>query len=208
MVRHNASPISLPTTAPSASLAEDSLNIGRFRNWKMMAFELAVALLGFGAFAVATIGNGSPLGIVCAMAGIGALWLFQCELLGISIDSRTLTIPSKQIPWMPALSFRRRRVLLSEVRRLTLSPRRAGFEVAKISGGFGWNLLVFASTDQRRRFIALFESLCPGVEVYRIRSPADPSPPPRLYTWLGDQTALGLIPDRQEPPELPSNRDQ
>jgi hypothetical protein len=174
----------------------------------MMAIELTVALLGFGVFAVMTIGNGSRPGIVCAMAGIGALWLFRCELPGISIDSRTLTIPSKQIPWMPALSFRRRRVLLSEVRRLTLSPGWIGFEAIKISGGFGWNLLVFASTDQRRRFIALFESLCPGVEVYRIRSPADRSAPPRLYTWLGDQTALGLIPDRQEPPELPSNRDQ
>lgn len=79
-----------------------------------MAIELAIALLGFGVFAIMTIGNGSLLGIACPMAGIGALWLFWRELLGISIDSRTLTMPVKQIGSMPALSFRRRSVPLSE----------------------------------------------------------------------------------------------
>jgi hypothetical protein len=54
----------------------------------MMAFELAVVLLGFGAFVVAAIGNGSPPSIACAMAGVGALWLFWRELLGISIDCK------------------------------------------------------------------------------------------------------------------------
>jgi hypothetical protein len=112
-------------------------------------------------------------------------------------------MPVKQIRWMPAMS-RRRTVLLSEVRRLTLSPGWAGFEVAKISGDFGWGWLVFASTDQRRRFLAVIQGVCPHVAIYRIRSSADGSAPPRLYTWLGDQTALGLIPDRQEPPSRPS----
>ncbi len=206
MVRRNASPIALHTTVPSASPATGSLNTERFRNWKMMAIELAIALLGFGVFAVMTIGNRSLPGIVGAMAGIGALWLFWRELVGISIDSRTLTMPVKQIGWMPALSFRRRSVPLSEVGRLTLSPGWVGFEVIKVSGDFGWGRLVFASTDQRRRLIAFIQSICPDIEVYRVRSPADRSAPPRLYTWLGDQTALGLIPDRHQSPELPSNR--
>jgi hypothetical protein len=174
----------------------------------MMAIELAIALFGFGVFAVMTIGNGSIPGIVGAMAGIGALWLFRRELLGISIDSGTLTMPVKQIAWMPALSFRRRNVPLSEVGRLTLSAAWVGFEVVKVSGDFGWGRIVFASTEQRRRFIAFIQFICPGVEVYRVRSPADGSAPPRRpYTWLGDQTALGLIPDRHESPELPIGRD-
>jgi hypothetical protein len=79
----------------------------------------------------------STPGIVCVIPGIGALWLFQHELLGISIDAGTLTMPTRQISWMLALSFRRRTLSLSEVRRLTLSERWFGFEVVNISGDFG-----------------------------------------------------------------------
>ena len=64
---------------------------------------------------------------------------------------------------MPALSYRRRTVLLSEVHRLTISARWFGLEAVRISGDFGWDLLLFASTDQRRRFVALIQSICPGV---------------------------------------------
>jgi hypothetical protein len=127
----------LPTAEPSASAAT-ALNIGRFRNWKMMAIELAVALLGFYVFTVTTTGNLATPGFVGVIAGIGSLWLFLRDLLGISIDSETLTMPTRQIPWMPALSFRRGTGLLSEVHRLTLSARWFGFEVVKISGDFGW----------------------------------------------------------------------
>ena len=203
----------LPTTEPSASAARGSLSTGRFRNWKLMAIELAVALLGFYVFIVTTTGNLAAPGIVGVIAGIGALWLFQRELLGISIDSQTLTMPTRQIPWMPAFSFRRRTVLLREVRRLTMSARWLGFEVVKISGDFGSDRLVFASRDQRRRFTALIQSICPGVAVYRsrsyrIRTQSDPSVPLPPCTLLGDRTALGLIPDRQGPedPEKASAR--
>jgi hypothetical protein len=117
----------LPTTGLSASAAaaaaSGSLTAGRFRNWKILAFELAVALLGFCFFSITatTTGNLMIAGIVCFIAAIGALWLFRCELLGISIDSETLTMPKRHIPSMPAISFRRQSVMLSEVRRLTLS---------------------------------------------------------------------------------------
>ena len=46
----------LPTTGLSASAAaaaaSGSLTAGRFRNWKILAFELAVALLGFCFFSI------------------------------------------------------------------------------------------------------------------------------------------------------------
>lgn len=168
----------LPTARRSASAAGGSLNAGRFRNWKILAFELAVGLLGFCFFSViiATSTGGLMIaGIVCFIAGIAALLLFWCELLGISIDSETLTMPTRQIPSIPAISFRRRTVMLSEVRRLTLSARWFGFEVAKISGDFGWDILVFASRRQRRRFTSLIQSICPGVAIYRIRSISEAS---------------------------------
>jgi hypothetical protein len=192
----------LSMAGPSASAAAGSLNARRFRNWKILAFELAVGLLGFCFFSVIiATGTGGLMiaGIVFFIAGIAALSLFWCELLGISIDSETLTMPTRQIPSIPAISFRRRTVMLSEVRRLTLSARWFGFEVAKISGDFGWDILVFASRRQRRRFTALIQSICPGVAVYRIRLISEGSVALRPFTWLGDRTALELIPDRQEP---------
>lgn len=163
----------LPNNELSTSTGErrsqhEVLSVGRFRNWKMMAIELAAALLGFGFFSVA-IATTVIAGVVCFIAGIGALWLFQCELLGISIDAEMLTMPMRH-PWMAALSFQRRTVLLSEVHRLTLSERWLGLEVVRISGNFGSDMLVFATREQRRRFTELIQSICPGVPVYSIRS--------------------------------------
>jgi hypothetical protein len=69
-------------TGRSGSAANGSLSMGRFRNWKLMAIEVAVALLGFYVFVVTTADNLASPGIVGVIAGIGALWLFQCEPAG------------------------------------------------------------------------------------------------------------------------------
>jgi hypothetical protein len=132
-----------------------------------MGIELAVAFFGFCFFAITVMSGPEIPGIVGAVVGIGALWLFQRELSGILIDSQTLSIPSR-IRGMPVLSFRRRTVLLSNVHRLT-SVRWCGFEAGKISGDFGSDILMFSSRDQRRRFTALIRSVCPGA-IYRVRS--------------------------------------
>jgi hypothetical protein len=189
--------MTLPTTGAVGFVAAAPLKKQRFRNWKTMAIELAVAVFGFCVFAVTAVGSPTEPGIVCVIAGIAALWLFQRELSGISIDSETLTMPTRRIRWMPVLSFRRRTVLLSEVSRLTTSARWFGFDVVKITGDFGWDLLIFASRGQRRRFTALIQSVCPDVAVYHNRSQLEH--PPSRYAWLGNPTALGLIPDREGP---------
>src|SRR5208282_2602766 len=86
---------------------------------------------------------------------------------------------------MAALSYLRRTVLPSEVHRLTIAARWFGFEAVRISGDFGWDLLFFASTDQRRRFTALIQSICPGLEVYRIRPSLTEALPLAVNIWLG-----------------------
>ena len=182
----------LPTNEPRAFGATKQ----GFRNWKLIAIELAIALFGFYAFAVTRISS-PGVGIAAGIGGISALWLFRRELSGISIDQKTLTMPTRRIRLMPVLSVRQRTVLLSEVRRLTMSARWLGFDVVKITGDFGWNLLIFASRAQRRRFAALMQSICPEVAVYRIGSQLDQSVPLRPDTWVGDPTALELIPDRE-----------
>jgi hypothetical protein len=79
----------LPTAELKAFGATASLKKQRFRNWKLMAIELAIALFGFYVFAVTRIGP-PVVGIVSGAGGIVALWLFRRELSGISIDSKTL----------------------------------------------------------------------------------------------------------------------
>lgn len=60
----------VPTTGPSASTAAASAShaAGRFRNWKILAFELAVALLGFCFFSITATATGNLMiaGIVCS----------------------------------------------------------------------------------------------------------------------------------------------
>jgi hypothetical protein len=136
----------------------------------MMGIELAVALFGFWVFAVTTMIGGPEIpGIAGVILGIGALWVFQCELPGILIDPQALSMPSR-IRTMP-VSFRRRTLSLADVHRLTVSaPWWWGFEVVNISGNFGSDMLIFASRGQRRRFSALIKSVCPDIAIYRIRS--------------------------------------
>jgi hypothetical protein len=154
---------------PSAPRATRYLKKRRFRNWKIIVIELAVALLGFYVFGVTPIREPKIPSIAGIIAGAGALWLIQLELLGISIDQETLTLPRRRIRWMPALSFRRRTVPLPEVRRLTILARWLGFEIVKIYGDFGSDMLVFGSRDQRRRFTLIMQSLCPDILIYRVR---------------------------------------
>src|SRR6516162_327342 len=106
--------------------------MSRFRNWKMMGIELTVALFGFCAFAVTIMIGGPEIpGIAGVIVGIGALWVFRCELPGILIGPQALSMPSR-IHAMP-LPFRRRTVPLSDVHRLTVSaPWWWGFEVINI----------------------------------------------------------------------------
>jgi hypothetical protein len=157
----------LPLAQSGLSPEMRSLKKRRFRNWKMMAIELAIAVLGFYVFSVTTVDKPEILGVGGVIGGIGALWLIQVEWLGVSIDDETLTMPTRRIPWMPALSFRRRTVLLSEVRRLIMSARWLGFEVVKIYGDFGSEKLIFGSKAQRRCFTLLTQRICPSVAVHR-----------------------------------------
>ena len=155
-----------PAFSPAARLERTK----RFVNWKMIAIELAIALSGFYIFNETTARKPTLPGILGVLFGVIALWLLWRELAGISIHSDSISMPTNRIRVLPVLSFFRRTVSLSSVRRMTVSLPWCGFEVVRISGDFGSDVLVFSSKGQRRRFIAIVESLCPGVGVYRSRS--------------------------------------
>jgi hypothetical protein len=147
-----------------------SLKSRRFLNWKLIAIELAVAILGFYIFNATTVRKPVLLGVLGVLIGVVALWMALRELKGISINSEAISMPTNRIQALPVLSFSRRSVALSALRRLTVSPPWFRFEVVRISGDFGSDILVFSSRGQRQRFIAIVESLCPSVGVYRSRS--------------------------------------
>jgi hypothetical protein len=160
-----------PTAGPDgASLPGGYVKTRRFRNWKAMVVELTVAVLGFYVLYVTTVHKPEIPGVLAALVGIAALWLLLQELPGISINSEAISMPTNWIPWLPVLPFWRRTVLLSHVRRLTVSAPRFGLQVVKIAGDFGSDKLVFGSKGQRRRFITLIRSTSPGIAVYRTQS--------------------------------------
>jgi|SRR5271166_163460 len=104
-----------PTDAPANASPASRFKTRRFRNWKMVAIELAVVLLGFYVLNAMTVRKSEIPGVAGVLVGIGALW-FLHELSGISIDSETMSLPTNRIPWMPVLSFWRRSILLSDLR--------------------------------------------------------------------------------------------
>jgi hypothetical protein len=155
-----------PTAWPDGASPAGFVKKRRFRNWKAMAIDLALVLLGF-YFNVTTVRKPEILGILGVLVGVVALWGLLLELPGILIDSEAISLPTNRIPLVPVLSFWRRTVLLSDVRRLTVLAPWVGFEMVRLSGDFGSDILFFASKRQRWRFIALIRRICLGIAVYR-----------------------------------------
>jgi hypothetical protein len=142
----------------------------RFWNWKLIVVEAAVAFLGFHVFNATTIRKPQIPGILGVLIGVVFLWLLVRELYGIAIDSEVISIPTNRVQWFPLLAFGRRKLRAADVRSITVAQPWYGFQVAKIAGDFGSDLLVFQSRGQRRRFTSIAEQVCPKLVVYRSKT--------------------------------------
>lgn len=162
-----------PTVAAPTKKAIRPPRLKRYRNWKMIAIELAIASAGFYLFNINTVKKPQIPGILGLLVAFGALWLLYRELNGVKIAGEIISVPSNRIRWLPILSFYRREIRLDSLRRITVAPRWWWFEVAWLSGEFGSEMVVFQSRRQRRRFTRLIERLCPQLVVYRSRSISD-----------------------------------
>jgi hypothetical protein len=142
----------------------------RFWNWKLIVVEAAIAFLGFYVFNATTIRRPQIPGILGVLIGVLFLWLLVREFYGIAIDSEAISFPTNRVRWFPLLSSGRRRIRAADVRSITVAQPWYGFQVAKIAGDFGSDLLVFQSRGQRRRFTSIAEQVCPRLVVYRSKT--------------------------------------
>ena len=153
--------VSSRTSTPSIS--------ERFHNWKLIGIEViaaALALYLFIALAPELLGW---VGLV-TLVPLGLL--LSREVRGLSIDSRGVSFPRGRLQRFPVLSFGRKlEAGAGGIRELMVMEPWHGFEVVRMEGWFGAELLVFQSRDQRLRFMSAFEEICPDVPIRR-RGPA------------------------------------
>jgi len=142
----------------------------RFWNWKLLAAEAAIAICGFAMLNATTARNPKFAGVLGVLIGTVCLVLLLREMRGLVVGAELIILPTNRLTTIPILSFGRRRIRLAELRRMTVAPAWCGFQLIRISGDFGSDVLVFQSSGQRRRFTSLVQRLRPDVELFRSRS--------------------------------------
>jgi len=155
----------------SASAGRASSRTTRFWNWKLIGVEIILAALWAYEFLI----RAPPLPAVAGFAtGLLGFWLLSSEFRGVAISTRVISFPSGRPAKLPILSFKRRlSISPASVRELTVMQPWCSFQTVEIYGGFGSELLLFQSRDQRLRFMTAIEEICPNVRMFRR------NPPPR-----------------------------
>lgn len=155
----------MPTTVSSCTTATAPQITERFRSWKLISVEIiatALAIYLFVAWAP------KLLGWVGLVAVVLMVLLLSREFRGLSISSRGISFPRGRLARFPILSLGRKlEVGEGGIRELMVMRPWHGFEVVRLEGWFGAELLVFESRDQRLRFMSAFEKICPSVPICR-----------------------------------------
>ena len=158
----------LPPTASSRTTAPAPRKSQRFRNWKLIGFEIIVTALAASAFLAWEPGL---LGWVGLVAGILLVWPLSREFIGLAITSRGVSLPCGRLARFPILALRRGlETGTAGPPNLMIMRPWYGFQVVVIEGWFGSELLVFQSRAQRRRFVSAFEEICPDVSITKARA--------------------------------------
>jgi hypothetical protein len=159
----------LPATASSRTTAGGPLKTQRFRNWKLIVFEIVVTALAASSFLAWEPGL---LGWVGLVAGILIVWPLSRESIGLAINSRGVSLPRGRLARFPILALGRglETGTAGLHHKLMVMAPWYGFQVVEIQGWFGSELLVFQSRVQRRRFVSAFEEICPDVSITKTRT--------------------------------------
>jgi hypothetical protein len=153
----------MPTTASSRTTAPTPVTTEWFRNWKLIGAEIIATVLAIYLFLAWAPGLLGWFGLV---AGILVVFLLSREFPGLSINSRGISFPRGRLASFPILSIGRKlEVGEGGIRELMVMQPWHGFEVLKMEGWFGVELLVFQSRGQRLRFMSAFEKICPSVPI-------------------------------------------
>jgi hypothetical protein len=155
----------MPTTASTRATAPAPVRTERFWNWKLIVVEIIATVLAIYLFMA-----WAPelLGWVGLIAGILVVFLLFREFPGLSINDRGISFPRGRLARFPILPLGRKlEVGEGGIRELMVMQPWHGFEVVKMEGWFGAELLVFQSRNQRLRFMRAFEKICPSVPICR-----------------------------------------
>jgi hypothetical protein len=154
----------MPATVSSRTTAAVPPRTERFRNWKLIGVEVILT-----AFALYLFLDWTPdwPGWAGLAAGILIVFFLSREILGLSIDSRGISFPRGRLARFPILSIGRKLEAGADIRELMVMEPWHGFQVVRMEGWFGAELLVFQSRDQRLRFMSAFEEICPNVPIRR-----------------------------------------
>jgi hypothetical protein len=156
--------------SPAGASSAGKSRTKRFWNWKLIGIESVAAFLAFYAFNAGSARAPKIPSMLEVLVGAVLLWLLYREFFGVTINREEIAIPTNRVAWMPILSFGRRKIRLASLSRMTVAPAWYSFQIVRISGDFGSDVLVFQTRGQRRRFTSLIEKICPKVVVYRSRS--------------------------------------
>jgi hypothetical protein len=155
--------VSSRTTAPAPRKTE------RFRNWKLIGAEIIATALAVYLFAAWAPQWPGWVGLV---AGVVIVLSLSREFRGLSINGRGISFPRGRLARFPIVALGRKlEVGAAGLRELMVMEPWHGFQVVRMEGWFGSELLIFQSRDQRLRFMSAFEENCPNVPVCRM-SPA------------------------------------
>jgi hypothetical protein len=155
----------MPATVSNRTTAPAPARIERFLNWKLIGVEVVAAALALYLFLAWAPEFPGWAGLA---AGVLIVFFLSREVPGLSIDSRGISFPRGRLQRFPVLSFGRKlEAGAGGIRELMVMEPWHGFEVVRMEGWFGVELLVFQSRDQRVRFMSTFEEICPDVPIRR-----------------------------------------
>jgi hypothetical protein len=145
-------------------MRKSTTNFVNFRNWRLVAIELALMIAGVAPFQLgwqpSLIFLGGLLTIVAAVQAV-------FELRGITADVKAIHLPGRLPgPW-PLSNLRRARVEIALIQTMKVKRRWLGQERVEISDFFNRNELIFQTAEQRPAFIGHVVEIAPNIEVLR-----------------------------------------
>jgi hypothetical protein len=102
-------------------------------------------------------------------------WLLFLEGRGIIIDEQTLSLPIRQLPWLPIFALTRARLPVEQVSDLTYVGSWMGMERVLLNHQSDRQTLIFEDRDARRLFFETMRRRLPTIAIYRVQRP-NPGP--------------------------------
>jgi hypothetical protein len=103
-------------------------------------------------------------GLVISAYGVRLLFL---EGQGIIIEKRTLSFPTRPLPWLPIFALTRAQLPMEQISDLTYVGSWMGMDRVFLNHQSDRQTLLFHSREARRLFFGTMEREVPTIQIYR-----------------------------------------